>query len=423
MARRVPFPPSSIPAYIEQSMKLFVCLISDIRSLPVTTIIPDKPVICIGAFRNIRLSELDLNIVHIRGFAALLQGRKEFRLPSITTSDYDSPIPPVRAVRSSCDGWDILATSFKDGDKMHTLITAISYPAYGIQLQNKKESARKTPSAWPSLPAPGPGRGGNARPAPARGGYAQPAPRRAPREDKWLIDTPDKDFFVRGVVGSPSDESKYLQLVARDDPEMRQKTRQRAVLIRNMISSEYTAVWARDSFYDNLEFNHRAENDQGITMIEVWQDEWRKIIAGDIASWYDPAADTFNIPQASTHWWTDDKSGTVWPSIIRDGPMLSAWLKFLDYLSVSWGTQSRIRPSKTQPALAGPGVIKLPAPRQKTRASEAQAAPKPAPEITQMQARIQALEAKLDRSRQEANNAHLLQQVLSKLDQPSALRY
>ena len=26
MARRVPFPPSSIPAYIEQSMKLFVCL-------------------------------------------------------------------------------------------------------------------------------------------------------------------------------------------------------------------------------------------------------------------------------------------------------------------------------------------------------------------------------------------------------------
>ncbi len=27
MARRVPFPPSSIPAYIEQSMKLFVCLL------------------------------------------------------------------------------------------------------------------------------------------------------------------------------------------------------------------------------------------------------------------------------------------------------------------------------------------------------------------------------------------------------------
>jgi hypothetical protein len=26
MARRVPFPPSSIPAYIEQSMKLIVCL-------------------------------------------------------------------------------------------------------------------------------------------------------------------------------------------------------------------------------------------------------------------------------------------------------------------------------------------------------------------------------------------------------------
>jgi hypothetical protein len=26
MARRAPFPPSSIPAYIEQSMKLFVCL-------------------------------------------------------------------------------------------------------------------------------------------------------------------------------------------------------------------------------------------------------------------------------------------------------------------------------------------------------------------------------------------------------------
>ena len=29
MARRVPFPPSSIPAYIEQSMKLFVCLSED----------------------------------------------------------------------------------------------------------------------------------------------------------------------------------------------------------------------------------------------------------------------------------------------------------------------------------------------------------------------------------------------------------
>ena len=27
MARRVPFPPSSIPAYIEQSMKLIVCLL------------------------------------------------------------------------------------------------------------------------------------------------------------------------------------------------------------------------------------------------------------------------------------------------------------------------------------------------------------------------------------------------------------
>ncbi len=30
MARRVPFPPSSIPAYIEQSMKLFVCLVREL---------------------------------------------------------------------------------------------------------------------------------------------------------------------------------------------------------------------------------------------------------------------------------------------------------------------------------------------------------------------------------------------------------
>ena len=38
MARRVPFPPSSIPAYIEQSMKLFVCLIvSTIRWAPLVT--------------------------------------------------------------------------------------------------------------------------------------------------------------------------------------------------------------------------------------------------------------------------------------------------------------------------------------------------------------------------------------------------
>ena len=36
MARRVPFPPSSIPAYIEQSMKLFVC-----SNLLMTAVIKD----------------------------------------------------------------------------------------------------------------------------------------------------------------------------------------------------------------------------------------------------------------------------------------------------------------------------------------------------------------------------------------------
>jgi hypothetical protein len=42
MARRVPFPPSSIPAYIEQSMKLFVCLRSrwcTAKSVPGRTLV------------------------------------------------------------------------------------------------------------------------------------------------------------------------------------------------------------------------------------------------------------------------------------------------------------------------------------------------------------------------------------------------
>jgi hypothetical protein len=40
MARRVPFPPSSIPAYIEQSMKLIVCPVSYHNLRPESQLIP-----------------------------------------------------------------------------------------------------------------------------------------------------------------------------------------------------------------------------------------------------------------------------------------------------------------------------------------------------------------------------------------------
>lgn len=371
--------------------------IDNIRSLDNGEITAMDAYTCIGAYRQTRFNEQELNYIH-------LQGMEENDIESAYFTqypleiNYDIPIPPAKAARISGTGWDVLVTSWLDTTKneVATTITAINYPPYGTQLEyaHKKQNSSRNEHSGP----------GN-----------------AVVKDKWLVDTPDKDFFVRGIVGTPHDQRLYLVLVAPNNPAMRRRTRERAVEIRNMISASYSNVWdANKNFFGNLEYNDRVDPANNMTIREVWSNEWKKTINDDIASWYRSRDGTFILPGGDTYWWAGDTS--VWRNIITDRAMLTAWTAFLGTLAPADGVASQKRPSRSQPALAEPGMIRLPR-RQAASAPPAKTAAKTGPEITQMQARIQALEAKLDRSRQEANNAHLLQEVLSKLDRPSALRY
>lgn len=388
--------------------------IHDIKALPSNPVSPSESKVCIGAYRNSRFNEQELSSIHVDHISQQTRHKTDFKMPALDTIDYDSPVPVAKAVRTSCDGWDILTTSFMCEDKMHTVITAINYPPFGTQYRTVLDSMKHSENTQ-NQPQPG-----RPRPVPGRGGGQ--APQRAPREDKWLIDTPGKDFFIRGVVGSTMDKESLVYLSAYNDPAKRRAIRERAVEIRNLISLHYSDVWEQSKgFYENLEYNTNSHADTGETMLEVWQNEWRETIVKDIESWYIRDENTFNVRHGGAYWWSADKSGRVWAYIIRDSAMMADWVEFIADFTNAVDVESRIRPDKTQPALADPGVIRLP--RRQTSPTVPKTGAKPPPEITQMQARIQALEAKLDRSRQEANNAHLLQEVLSKLDRPSALRY
>lgn len=384
-------------------------ILSDIKPLPVTagSTTCEKAYICLGAYRNTRLNEPELNSIHLNGIHPT-SSTDPLEIPAPSSIDYDTPLPFAKAVRTSCQKWDILATSIKHKNSMHTVITLVNYPPFGTQVWMNGRIEDKEP-ATPYVPNPGqPRHTGSVRDATPR--------TRAPREDKWLMDS-DKNFFVRGITGSPFDERFYVELIAVNDATKRRQMRERAVAIRNKISAAYSTVWdSAITFYQNLEQNDRVPEGQDGPMREVWSREWRTTIRNDIESWDVRGEQIFNIPGGKVYWWTYDTTGRVWEAIIPDVTLRSKWVLFLNTIEV----EANIQP-KILPALAGRSkhdtMIKLPRRQAPTTVS------KPTPEITQMQARLRALEAKLDQSRQEANNTHLLQEVLAKLDQPSALRY
>jgi hypothetical protein len=367
--------------------------ITDIRSLPHGTLTHPTSFTRIGAYRQVRFNEQELNYIHMFGLTDGGMTSQDFPADAFQIN-YDMFLPPAKAVRISGAGWDVLATSYIEGStsQVMTTITSINYPPYGTQIDHTRMKKNGGQTAPPQ------------------------------RKKGWGEDSQAKTFYVRGVVGSPLDKKNNLQFIQGDSTDgaaLRAKYQKHLVELKDTISRTYTSVWQGPKFYENLANNSQKPAGQTHTMGEMWSSSWQKIIGGDIRSWYDRSSGTFKTPGDQTRWITDGDGVNIWSNIIGTDELSHIWMTFLLYFDQpgsgggggAWGDAQSALTKRAD-------TIKLP-PRPLAKSVQS----KPAPELTQMQARIRALEAKLDQSRQDGNNTHLLQQVLSKLERPSALRY
>lgn len=158
-------------------------------------ILPLKSYVCLGAHRESRYNEAQLNYIHSRAYTHTVEdpeehhGTKQWKteskrveetpglgldpslLPHADKIHWMASNPPAKATRISGKDCDVMASSYDIGTQIYTAITVISYPPFGTQYKMKKKKAKKT--VMGPHPRPHPGHG--ARPPFVRPGDARSA--------------------------------------------------------------------------------------------------------------------------------------------------------------------------------------------------------------------------------------------------------
>jgi hypothetical protein len=95
-----------------------------IHAIPLGKALPMSAYVCLGAHKQSRLNEAQLNYVHSRGLLAHNFDTK--LLPPATACRYESQaLPPAKSTRISSTGLDVLASSYHIADKVFTTITVV----------------------------------------------------------------------------------------------------------------------------------------------------------------------------------------------------------------------------------------------------------------------------------------------------------
>lgn len=108
------------------------------RVQPLThgTILPLRAYVCLGAHRNGRLGEAQLNYVHSRG--VLAHGFDTKMLPPTHAIQWGTDKIPAKATRVSSKGVDVMASSFHVADQVYTTISVVQYPPFGTHHEERR---------------------------------------------------------------------------------------------------------------------------------------------------------------------------------------------------------------------------------------------------------------------------------------------
>jgi len=127
-------------------------------------ILPLDSYVCLGAHRESRYNEAQLNYIHSRAYVPAAGESGGFssmdpqRLPDPDTIQWSGTLPAAKATRISGKDCDIMASSYVVGAEVLTAITVINYPPFGTQFKLRKAKPKTKPpphKAKPGMPGAG----------------------------------------------------------------------------------------------------------------------------------------------------------------------------------------------------------------------------------------------------------------------------
>ena len=423
---------------------------ASIHPIPLGKILPLQAYVCLGAHRKSRLSEVQLNYVHAQGLLA--HGFDTKHLPDASTL-LDLPagrMVPAKSTRVSAQKLDVLASSYHVADQVYTTITVVQYPPFGTQFEkNKKVEAKKTetkpvmresgprkPFARRRLAADGPlnpevnewhaskwNKGQREPPAIDRPKNEH----KIPREDyiwasedgqkSWAWTEPlriGEHYFVDGIVGDPFFLETRFVLYEIDNGVRYKKAQARLNKIKSQLLRSHKDEWDPElNFYGNL-LDNPTLNSEGETIHDVWNKEWASFLRDNYSEVMQEKDDN-GYPLA---FWHSGNPG-LWKLIFykpEEQAVATKYMQFQEEMLQYWTNAGHLnnklgRTPQHLTRRAGPpaDASRLPLPRQAPKTQEPAA-------LAQLQTRIDVLETKLSRVKQEENTKHLLEQVLERLD-------
>ena len=413
-----------------------------IHAIPLGKILPIRAYVCLGAHRKSRLNEAQLNYVHAQGLLA--HGFDPKLLPEAESlvqqqqASLGKKMVPAKSTRVSAERLDVMASSYHVADQVYTTISVVQYPPFGTQFsvgaaKKTRVSAPTEPEALPFVPGreehvtrvhPIPG---GARP-PLRDGeiplYKQgrdfeddnrvrsrkELSARRWKKDFWNADLRDREhFFIDGVVGDPYVLSKRFILFELDNGTRYKKAEEEMASLKTYFKDKHSQNWdSQYPFYINIFRNTEPGTDEA-TIGEVWRDSWQDFISKDIIETM--KRHDLNTYEPDHFWYTADLD--QWDTIITRPDVCRLYKEFSHrYFQKLNGRHP------TMQARLNARRLKIPLPpfsllNNARKASQAD----PTAALHQLQTRIDALETRLSRVRQEENTKHLLEQVLDRLDE------
>lgn len=126
-------------------------------------ILPLRSYVCLGAHRESRYNEAQLNYIHSRAYTHSVEDNEEKQVDKNSKRNEETPgfgldpsllphadqihwtasHPAAKATRISGKDCDVMASSYAIGSDVHTAITVISYPPFGTQHKLKVKKSKK----------------------------------------------------------------------------------------------------------------------------------------------------------------------------------------------------------------------------------------------------------------------------------------
>lgn len=238
------------------------------------------------------------------------------------------------------------------------------------------------------------------------------------RPDNWYFIMKQKNhYFVDGVLGDPYDKSKRFTWIEPLEGQAYLRAQKLATELMRYFLKNHSVVWdSSRTFYWNIKHNTNPGAD-GITIGTVWKTAWQDFIRKDTEEYWEELKEkTFIdlIDYPEQFWYTKDPK--QWETIFSDKPEMQ---ERIGEITEKW-VQILKRHDHLHPLSKPRDQIRIPEQLRLKRASLLQGRAKHNTEkadLSQLSARISALESRLRRVRQEDNTQALLEQVLERLEE------